>query len=219
MFAAGFGSRMKELTHDKPKPMIHVAGMPLIDHALALLDGTEVTRIVANLHYKPDILRIHLEAKGVLTIEETPDILETGGGLRNALSLLGPAPVFTLNTDAIWKGPNPVEMLAQAWDPAKMDGLLIGVPVAQAKGHSGTGDFTISQGGTLTRGPGVIYGGVQIIKTEMLAEIPERAFSLNLLWDKMLAQGRLLGLPYPGHWCDVGHPDGITLAERMLKDV
>ena len=191
----------------------------MIDHAITLLEGTDVTKIVANLHYKPDSLRTHLEGKGVLTIEETPDILETGGGLRNALGLLGSAPVFTLNTDAIWQGPSPVPMLAEMWDPTKMDALLIGIPIAQAEGYIGNGDFTIAQNGTLTRGLGLIFGGVQIIKTDLLAEIPNKSFSLNLLWDKMLAKGRLYGLPYPGRWCDVGHPEGITLAEKMLSNV
>ena len=97
-----------------------------------------------------------------------------------------------------------------------MDALLMGVPVAQAVGHGGDGDFTMGTDGALKRGPGVVYGGVQIIKTDLLETISERAFSLNLLWDVMLDRGRMYGLSYPGGWCDVGHPGGITLAEDML---
>jgi MurNAc alpha-1-phosphate uridylyltransferase len=219
MFAAGFGTRMKALTAKQPKPMIPVAGKPLVDHALTLLRDAGVETIVANLHYKPDVLRAHLEEQGVDTITELPDILETGGGLRNSLSLLGEAPVFTLNTDAVWQGPNPVEMLAQAWNPTQMDALLIGIPPAQAQGHKGAGDFTITSDGRLTRGPGLVYGGVQIIKTDLLQSIEKETFSLNILWDKMLENGRLFGLPYPGEWCDVGHPEGIKVAERMLAYV
>ena len=158
----------------------------------------------------------HLAGRDVQTIVEQPDILETGGGLRNALPLLGNGPVFTMNTDAIWAGPNPLSLLANAWNPAKMDALLMGVPVAQAVGHAGDGDFTMDADGQLKRGPGVVYGGVQIIKTDLLETISERAFSLNLLWDVMLNCGRMYGLAYPGRWCDVGHPGGITLAEDML---
>lgn len=219
MFAAGFGTRMKTLTAQQPKPLIRVAGKPLVDHALALLRDCGIKTIVANLHYKPDVLRSHLEDLGVLTITELPDILETGGGLRNALPLLGDAPVFTLNTDAVWKGPNPVKMLANAWDPIQMDALLIGIPHAQAEGHNGTGDFTIAPDGRLTRGPGLVYGGIQIIKTDLLNSIEDTAFSLNVLWDKMLVKERLFGLSYPGKWCDVGHPEGINIAERMLANV
>lgn len=218
MFAAGFGTRMKHLTKDQPKPMVRVAGRPLIDHALDLAKGVSPDRIVANLHYKPDPLLRHLADKGVQTILETPDILETGGGLRHALPLLGEGPVFTMNTDAIWAGPNPLAMLSKLWDPAIMDALLIGIPADHAVGHAGKGDFILAEDGRLTRGPGVIYGGVQIIKTDMLETIEENAFSLNLLWDKMLAQGRMFGVTYPGRWCDVGHPEGIILAEQMLRD-
>ncbi len=218
MFAAGFGTRMKHLTKDQPKPMVKVAGRPLIDHALDLARAVSPDRIVANLHYKPEPLLHHLADRGVQTIVEKPEILETGGGLRNALPLLGDGPVFTMNTDAIWAGPNPLAMLSNAWNPAIMDALLIGIPVDHAVGHTGSGDFILAKDGQLTRGPGVVYGGVQIIKTDLLETISASVFSLNLLWDKMLAQGRMFGITYPGHWCDVGHPEGITLAEEMLRN-
>ncbi|GAA6175982.1 nucleotidyltransferase family protein [Sulfitobacter pacificus] len=217
LFAAGFGTRMKELTKKKPKPMIEVAGKPLIDHALDLAKDAGASPIVANLHYKADILDAHLRPKGVHTIVEMPDILETGGGLRNALPLLGAGPVITQNTDAIWAGPNPIEMLCKAWDPEKMDALLICVPTGSAIGHAGSGDFTLSETGRIERGPGTVYGGIQIMKTNLLHKIAEDKFSLNLVWNRMLEDKRLFGLSYPGKWCDVGHPDGITLAENMLE--
>jgi N-acetyl-alpha-D-muramate 1-phosphate uridylyltransferase len=216
MFAAGFGTRMGALTRDRPKPLIPVAGVPLIDHTLRLIQEAGVPRVVANLHYLPEMLKAHLNGTEVETITETPEILETGGGLRNALPLLGPGPVFTTNTDAIWAGPNPLTLLAEAWEPAHMDALLVTVPPTQAVGHGGKGDFVADGDGRLTRGPGMTYGGVQIIRTDLLGGIEDRAFSLNLVWDRMLAEGRLYGLTYPGQWCDVGHPDGIALAEDML---
>lgn len=218
IFAAGFGTRMAPLIKDKPKPLIEVAGRPLIHHALHLAREAECNPIVANLHYKPEPLATYLEPLGVETVLEHPDILETGGGLRNALPLLGAGPVFTINSDAVWSGPNPILMLAEAWQPDKMDALLICIPPEQAIGHQGSGDFTLANSGKITRGPGMIYGGVQIIKTDLLHHIPDTAFSLNLLWDQMLTQQRLYGVPYPGKWCDVGHPGGITLAEAMLAD-
>ena len=218
IFAAGFGTRMKALTKDRPKPMIEVAGRPLIDHALDLAKGAGCDPIVANLHYKAKMLEQHLTPKGVISVWEDPDILETGGGLRNALPLLGSNPVFTMNADAIWAGPNPLPLLAAAWQPDHMDALLMTVPIAQTDGYEGAGDFTLSENGALKRGAGVVYGGVQIIKTEGLSAIKDTAFSLNLLWDQMLKTNRLFGLRYPGRWCDVGHPGGIPLAEQLVRN-
>ena len=217
MFAAGFGTRMKHLTRTRPKPLIPVLGKPLIDHTLDLIREAGIGTVVANLHYLPDQLERYLAPLGVRTVTEAPDILETGGGLRNALPLLGAGPVFTTNTDAIWVGPNPFRMLAEAWDPHRMDALLLGVPPSAAVGHEGKGDFLHGTEGRLTRGPGVIYGGAQIIRTDLLTGIEDRKFSLNLLWDRMADAGRLHGLTYPGRWCDVGHPGGIAEAEALLK--
>lgn len=219
LFAAGFGTRMGAMTKDRPKPLIEVAGRPLIDHALDLVSDLGPQRVVANLHYLPDRLAAHLAPKGVLLSREEPEILETGGGLRAALPLLGPDPVFTLNTDAIWSGPNPLTLLRDAWNPDRMDALLMCVPIDQTIGHTGKGDFTADAEGRITRGPGLIYGGVQILKTEGLMAIPDKVFSLNLLWDQMHSEGRLFAATYPGLWCDVGRPEGIPLAEGLIADV
>ncbi|WP_187428490.1 N-acetylmuramate alpha-1-phosphate uridylyltransferase [Roseobacter fucihabitans] len=216
LFAAGFGARMRPLTNDIPKPMVRVAGRPLIDYALDQTNGVEIDRIVANMHYKPAPLETHLAGTGVQTVLETPEILDTGGGLRNALPLLGPGPVFTLNTDAVWLGPSPLAWLRDAWRPNDMDALLMCIPVAQTHGYAGQGDFQIGPNGHLTRGQGQVYGGAQIIKTERLAEIGETKFSLNVLWDLMHAENRLFGLSYPGDWCDVGHPAGVETAQNQL---
>ncbi|MBR9843186.1 MAG: nucleotidyltransferase family protein [Rhodobacteraceae bacterium] len=217
LFAAGFGTRMRHLTEDRPKPLIEVAGMPLVDHTLALAKGIAPAKIVANLHYKPEALAAHLEEQGVETILEVPDILETGGGLKNALPLLGSKPVFTANTDAVWQGPNPFAYLLEAWNPDIMDALLLCVPRSHTVGHTGKGDFIADPEGRLRRGSGDIYGGIQILKTNRLSEIKDPAFSLNLLWSRMLDDGRLYGASYPGKWCDVGAPEGIALAESLLE--
>lgn len=218
IFAAGFGTRMGHLTQDRPKPLISVAGKPLIDHALNLLDGQGFHTVVANLHYLPDQIRTHLSGRDILFSDETSQILETGGGLKAALPLLGAGPVVTMNTDAVWAGPNPIPMLLEAWNPERMDALLMCVPRDNAVGHAGQGDFLLDSTGRLTRGPGLVYSGVQIIKTDLLTSITEPAFSLNVLWNHMLEQKKAFGIPYPGHWCDVGHPAGITLAETMIGE-
>nr|WP_267139757.1 nucleotidyltransferase family protein [Anianabacter salinae] len=216
LFAAGFGTRMRPLTDDRPKPLVEVAGRPLIDHALGLAAG-QTGRVVANLHYRAPQLEVHLAPLGVTTILETPEILDTGGGLRNALPLLGGGPVLTLNTDAIWRGGNPLAALRAAFDPARMDALLMLVRPEDALGHAGRGDFAMDAGGRLTRGPGHIYSGAQMIRTEGLRDIPDRVFSLNRLWDRMIEDGRLFGIVHRGRWCDVGHPESIELAESLLE--
>lgn len=215
LFAAGFGTRMGALTAERPKPLVPVAGRALIDHALDLTAAAGIDKIVVNLHYRGQMIRDHLAERQIFFAEE-PEILETGGGLKAALPLLGPDPVLTLNSDAIWQGPNPIEALLAAWDPTRMDALMMLIPPKQALGYAGQGDFHMAENGQLTRGPGAIYGGVQILKTEGLAEIDQNAFSLNLLWDQMLSKGRLFGLTYPGAWCDVGNPDGLKLAEDLI---
>lgn len=218
LFAAGLGTRMGALTRDRPKPMIRVAGRPLIDHALALADAAEVTRKVVNTHYLPDQIRAHLAGRPDVALSHEPRLLETGGGLRAALPLLGEGPVITLNTDAVWTGANPVAALRAAWEPERMDALLMLVAPSRARGHTGKGDFLVAPDGHLTRGPGPIYSGAQIIKTDGLAGVPDAAFSLNILWDRMIAEHRLFGLIHDGSWCDVGRPEGIATAEAMLRE-
>ena len=216
LFAAGFGTRMGALTATRPKPLIKVAGKPLIDHALGLVDAYEPAQIVVNLHYLPDQIEAHLARPDIVFSYEEREILETGGGLRAALPLLGPGPVFTMNTDAVWQGPNPLALLSELWAPDRMDALLLCIPKERALGHTGAGDFLIGDDARATRGPGLVYSGLQIIKTDRLHDVAERRFSLNLLWDRILADGRLSAATYPGQWCDVGRPECIGIAETML---
>lgn len=216
IFAAGRGTRMGALTKDRPKPLIEVNGRPLIDHALDLTQGRALRRIV-NVHHHCNMLRDHLADRDVLISDESDALLETGGGLRKALPMLGEGAVFTLNSDAVWAGPNPLGVLSEAWDPARMGALLLLLSPGDALGHQGQGDFHLAKDGTLERGAGLVYSGAQIVDPALLNTIPETAFSLNRLWDLQLERGQLHGVVYNGQWCDVGRPDGITLAENMLK--
>jgi MurNAc alpha-1-phosphate uridylyltransferase len=217
IFAAGFGTRMGALTRTRPKPLIPVAGRPLIDHTLDLAAAVTPPRIVANAHYMAGALAAHLEPLGITVARESPDILDTGGGLKAALPLLDAETVFTTNSDAIWSGPNPLSLLDAAWEPDRMDALVVCVPLAQAVGRKEGGDFILDADGRIARGGTHVYGGVQIIRTACVADWPERVFSLNAIWDRLHASGRLYGLSYPGRWCDVGHPEGIALAEDLIR--
>ncbi len=216
IFAAGKGTRMLPLTQHQPKPLIAVEGKALLDHAMDLIPPLGPMRRVVNLHYKSAMIRNHLSGQDIQFSDETDQLLETGGGLRHALPLLGTDPVFTLNTDAVWRGANPLQQLAKAWDPTQMDALLLLIKQENAIGHSGQGDFVVDQNGRLSRGPGHIYSGAQIIKTDGLADITDTVFSLNLLWDKMLKNTRLFGLVSDTSWCDVGKPSSLPLASAML---
>lgn len=213
IFAAGLGTRMGALTAARPKPLITVAGQPLLDHALHIARAAS-PRIVVNTHYRADQIAAHLTGQPIQLSHE-PELLETGGGLRAALPLLNGNPVFTLNSDAVWRGPNPLTTLATAWRD-DMEALLLLLPRTQAIGHTGPGDFTLDAENRLTRAPGLVYSGAQIIRTDDLTAIPEAKFSLNRLWDRMAARGTLYGLPYTGQWCDVGRPESLPLAEAML---
>lgn len=219
LFAAGFGTRMGAMTSDRPKPMIEVAGRPLIDHALDLVDAAGFTKRVLNLHYLGDQIARHVQGRTVALSWETGTILETGGGLRAAMPLLLGSPVMTLNTDAIWTGFNPLTELAEAWSDGQMDALLLLAPAAQAVGFDGSGDFIQDTSGRISRAmgkPGLAYLGAQIIRTDLLIEFQQPVFSLNLLWDRLIDRGRAFGLVHSGSWCDVGRPEGIALAEEML---
>ncbi len=217
IFAAGRGTRMGALTRDRPKPMIEVAGRPLIDHAIAIGRAAGCAPIVANTHYLRHRIEPHLAARGVTAAPEPDRLLDTGGGLAHALPLLGAGPVFTLNSDALWTGPNPLATLEAAWEGG--DALLLCVPRARAVGREGPGDFAMDGGGRITRGGDLVYTGAQIIDPAVLDTEAEAVFSLSRVWTRLAGAGRLRGVVHPGGWADVGHPGGIALAEDMLARV
>jgi MurNAc alpha-1-phosphate uridylyltransferase len=225
IFAAGLGTRMRELTRDIPKPMVPLAGVPMIDRALDLAKEAGIQRYVVNTHYLAEKISTHLRDHPGLVLspeQGLPDALETGGGLKRALPLLGPDPVFTVNPDVLWTGANPFAQLAADWASGKMAALLLLVPVSRAIGHSLGGDFTMAADGRLSRASkndksAFVYTGAQICSTKGLSDIPETRFSLNLLWDRMIADGTLFGCLHQGDWVSVGTPESLKLAEDHLQ--
>lgn len=219
LFAAGFGTRMRPLTDAMPKPMVKVAGKALIDHALDLADGAGVTRRVVNLHYLGEQIERHLQGRDVGFSWERGQILDTGGGLKAALPLLGTGPVMTLNTDAVWSGANPLAQLAQAWDGARMDVLFLLLPAGQAISETGRSDFVLGADGRVEWAQGrdgCLYLGAQIINPDLMAGM-DGAFSLRAPWQRAMDAGRAFGLVHQGGWCDVGHVAGIAQAEEFLR--
>lgn len=220
IFAAGFGTRMGALTKDRPKPLIPVGGRALIDHALALRGPAKIEKTVINLHYLGGQIEQHLAGQDVIFSWERDQILETGGGLKAALPLLGDDVVLLLNSDAVWTGANPLTQLLAAWQPDRMDGLLLLLARENALGHTGVGDFILAPDGQISRAKGMvapIYLGAQIQKVSSILAISETVFSLGRVWDAQIAAGRAYGMMHQGGWCDVGNPEGIALAEGLLN--
>lgn len=220
IFAAGFGKRMGELTATRPKPLVPVAGKPLIDHALDVSEDSGPRVTVVNVHYLAEQMINHLKDRAVVISDEQGQILETGGGLRAALPLLGPGPVMALNSDAVWTGQNPLRQLADAWDGGRMDALLLLLPTDHATGHGPKADFHLSDDGQIMRGTGRedhVFLGASMINPDCLADIPDQVFSLNCPWDRIIARGRAFGVVHHGGWCDVGTAEGIELAEALLQ--
>lgn len=216
LFAAGLGTRMRPLTDDRPKALVTVAGRPLIDHALRPAEEAGIPRRIVNLHWHGAALRAALAGRGVVFSDESDLLRETGGGLKHALPLIGAGPVFAMNTDAVWRGPNPYTVLADAWR-TDMEGLVLLVPPARAVGHDLRSGFALDAQGRALWRPDLAYTGAQILRPEGLRAIPDDVFSLRRLWQAMLGRGTLHGVIYPGHWCDVGTPAAIALAEAMLE--
>ena len=217
IFCAGFGTRMGALTKHIPKPMVPLQGRPMVDHAIDLLHDAGIGRLVANIHYLSQEIEPHLASKGVVVSPETPEILDTGGGLKFALPLLRSEPVITLNPDAAWTGPNPVSRLVDAWHP-DMQALLLLVPLSKATTRRDTGDFSLKKG-EIERNGDYLYTGLQIVRTDRLVDIDDQVFSLNKYWDHLASNGPLHGTVYEGRWCDIGNPEGLAAAEEMLSRV
>lgn len=227
VLAAGLGMRMRPLTADRPKPLVEVAGKPMIDHCLDRLAEAGVSRAVVNVHYLPDMLIEHLARRSSPTIaisDERDQLLETGGGLVKALPLLGAEPFFCLNSDNLWlDGPgNVFHQLSAAWRPDEMDALLLLVPHARALNYKGKGDFHLDALGRISRRRSgriapFIYSGIQLLSQRLLREAPPGPFSTNPLWDRAIAEGRLFGVTHLGLWFEVGSPGSIEPTEAALS--
>ena len=218
IFAAGFGSRMQKLTKLVPKPLIKVGDKALIDHTLSLQHKPNMN-IIVNAHFKHSMIDSHLKNSScVKVIVEKPLIFETGGGLKNAIPSMKNDTIFTLNSDSLFRGLNPLLLLEQSWRPEFMEALLLIIPPSRAFHHTGKSDFSINKVGKLNRDIyGSIYTGAQIIKIGRFSDINQKQFSLNLVWNQMLNQGTIYGIEYPGSWVDVGTPKGKIHAEKFLK--
>lgn len=223
VLAAGLGVRMRPLTESRPKPLVELAGRTLLDRALDRLAAAGVARIVVNTHYMAEMIAAHLDGREGVVISHEPDRLETGGGVRRALPKLGDRAFFVVNSDALWRdGARPaLGRLAEAWDDAAMDALLLLQPTDSAEGYAGVGDYHRAGDGRLTRRAEgetarFLFAGVQMLHPRLFAESPDGPFSLNLLYDRAQSAGRLFGLEHDGDWYHVGTPEDLKRTEELL---
>ena len=228
VLAAGFGERMRPLTLRMPKPLVPLAGRPLLDHVLDRLAAAGVTTAVVNVHYLPEQLEAHLVSRNgkppeTLVSDERGVLLDTGGGATKALPLLGRGPFFVHNADSVWsEGATPaLTRMLRKWNPATMDCLLLLAPTATSIGYAAKGDFSMAPDGRLARrGNEVVpfaFAGVSLCDERLFKDAPEGRFSLNLLWDRALARGKLYGVRLDGRWMHVGTPDALAEAETLFE--
>nr|WP_325099786.1 nucleotidyltransferase family protein [Aquamicrobium zhengzhouense] len=225
VLAAGLGKRMRPLTDHTPKPLIKIAGRTLLDRGLDSLAASGVETAIVNVHYLGDQIIEHVRHRDKPTItisDEREELLDSAGGIVKALPALGNEPFFILNADTFWidRGEPDLDRLALAWDGEAMDILLMLADPHRATGHSGSIDFLIGQDSRLARAKGAsesfIYAGAAIVHPRIFDKASATAHSLNIYFDRAIAEGRLFGQVMEGHWITVGTPDAIAPAEAAI---
>jgi N-acetyl-alpha-D-muramate 1-phosphate uridylyltransferase len=226
LLAAGLGTRMKPLTDTRPKPLIEVGGRTLIDRVLDKLVAQGVVRAVVNVHYFPDMMIAHLRQRRdieVLISDERAQLLETGGGVVQALPLLGDDPFFVINTDVTWAtaGDSTFSDMAAAYDHQRMDALLLLARMENTLGFRGPGDFYLAPDGQVERrghrpSAPYVFAGTHITRAELLRGYPIEPFSANVYWNAFAARDRLFGTVMAPFWLHVGDPAGRDEAEVRL---
>lgn len=230
VLAAGLGTRMRPLTDDRPKALVEVAGRALVDHTLDRLAEAGVLTAVVNVHYFADRLEAHVKARrgppAIVISDERAQALETGGGVKHALPLLGEGPFWVANIDCVFveHGASALGAVASAWDPVRMDVCLLLARTDTSLGFHDTGDvFLESDGRVRFKGPGetapYVYVGAHICKASVVADEPQAVFSLLPLWKVLAERGRVFGVAPPGQWMHVGDPQALKAAENRLAQI
>ena len=222
ILAAGLGQRMRPLTDTQPKPLISIAGKTMLERVFEHLKTINVSKIVVNTHYLSPLMEDYIKNHHPETLISHEEILlETGGGTKKALPLLGEGAFFILNGDSIWSGGKGLRAMECAWDESKMDALLLLIPREKAHGYEGRGDFFMSLDGSLLRpepaqNAPFVYIGVQIVSPLLFQNAPEGPFSMNLLWDKALQQNRLYGYVHQGDWFHISTSEDLQKYEPQV---
>ncbi len=230
VLAAGLGTRLRPITNTIPKPLVKIAGKPMIDYVLDLLVNAGVTRAAVNVHHFADQMEAHLAQRAapeIVISDERNALMNSGGGLVKGLKLLADGPVLVMNADLFWIGEDTdarsnLERLADFFDPGRMDMALLCVRDEDTTGHNGKRDFSLGADGSLVRyaegmdNP-VVYAGAIALDSKLFADAPDDAFNLNIYFDRAIASGRLYGIVLDGHWMTVGTPEAIEEAEAAIR--
>ncbi len=229
VLAAGLGTRLRPVTDTIPKPLVPIAGRPMIDHVLDRLADAGVKTVVVNVHHHADLMQAHLALEKRLEIrisDERGGLMNSGGGLARGIRLLDRSNLFVMNSDLLWIGDAPgpssnLARLARFFDPVRMDMAMLCVAIGDTTGHNGKSDFSMQPDGALSRyaegvGRPVVYAGVIAMNPALLDDAPDGAFNLNLYFDKAIAAGRLFGMMMQGHWLTVGTPQAIGEVEDAI---
>ena len=217
LLAAGLGTRLRPVTDTIPKPLVPVAGTPLIERIMINARAEGATRFVANAHYRADQVLAHFG--GLLKVNREDELLGTGGGVKAALPMLHSDPFFVMNTDAFWPAGSDAplaRMLARYEEPE--DIVLLCVQPHRATGFGRSHDFCLDPMGrvTLDYGAPVIYAGVVLLGKGLFADTPDGAFSLNRLFEAALERESLKGVVLDAPWYHVGDPTALADAEKAL---
>mgnify|MGYP005654579979 FL=1 len=226
VLAAGLGERMRPLTDNTPKPLLKLQGHSLIDYALDRLQDAGIETVVVNTFYLADQMDEHLSKRShpEILISREEERLETGGGVLNALPLLGDEPFFVINGDAFWLN-GPTDALGRMhtlWDERHMDALLMMHATVDAYGFTGRGDFLLEPDGELSRRPEgevcpYMFAGIQILHPRLFKSMPEGVFSLNRMYDLAIENGTLYGMIHDGEWFHIGTQEGLEETDAFMK--
>lgn len=223
VLAAGLGRRMRPLTETRPKPLVELAGRTLLDRALDHLAETGIREVVVNTHYRGEMVAAHLSGRPGITLSPEEILLDTGGGIANALPHLGAGPFIVVNSDTVWSdGQIPaLRRLMDFWDESRMDALLLLHPTVACSGVSDSGDFQMEPDGRLRRRregevAAFVFTGVQILHPRLFEGAPDGPFSLNLLYDRAQEAERLFGLRHDGEWFHVGTPRELEATAALF---
>ena len=228
VLAAGIGSRMRPLTDERPKALVEVGGRALVDHVLDRLGEAGVETAVVNVHHFADQMEAHLAGRthpAVRIADERAGLLDSGGGIKQALPLLGAEPIWVANIDSLWidGATPPLEAMKAAWDPERMDMLLLLVPHGQGIGFEGPRGFFMDAAGRVTHSADdanpapLTFVGFQIMKPELLADEPDGAFSILPVWWRLQDEGRIFGVVMDAFWMHVGDPAAREATEARLR--
>jgi MurNAc alpha-1-phosphate uridylyltransferase len=227
VLAAGYGTRMRPLTDAMPKPLVPLAGRPLLDHVLDRLVVAGIARAIVNVHYLPEQIERHLASRSqpqILISDERAQILDTGGAVQKALPVLGAAPFFVHNSDSVWieRNGSTLRQMIDAWNDDAMDAMLLLAPAATSLGYAGRGDYALDGEGRPHRrrnGQNVpfVFTGVSINHPRLFHDVPEGAFSILKLWDEAESAQRLAAIQLDGEWMHVGTPEALAEAGERLN--